>query len=131
MLALVRYSVISVTILWFYLFYLTHLLNARQMLTCYPTLILNVFTMMTEKHYCWNVKGGWQTFFSFLEKNTSWACLLGSGLELILHSKVHCFILARSLLSSEVVITESWITGKRELSSAKSLVFRINHWLNR
>ena len=125
MLALVKYSVISVTILWFYLSYLIHLLNACQitLLTYYPTLILNVFAMMPEKHYyCWNVKGWWQTFFSFLEKITSWACLLGSGLKLIFHWKAHCFILERSLLSSKVVITESWITEKKEVSSAKSLV---------
>ena len=62
------------------------------------------------------------TNFSFLEKITSWACLLGSGLKLIFHWKAHCFILERSLLSSKVVITESWITEKREVSSAKSLV---------
>ena len=46
-----KYFVISVAALWFYLFYLTHLLNARQMLTYYPTLILNAFAMMPEKHY--------------------------------------------------------------------------------
>ena len=62
------------------------------------------------------------TNFSFLEKITSWACLLGSGLKLIFHWKAHCFILERSLLSSKVVITETWITEKREISSAKSLV---------
>ena len=48
-LALVRYSVISKAILWFYLFYLTHLLDAAQMLTYYPALILNAFAMMPEK----------------------------------------------------------------------------------
>ena len=48
-LAFVRYSVISKTILWFYLFFLTHLLDAAQMLTYYPALILNVFAMMPEK----------------------------------------------------------------------------------
>ena len=65
---------------------------------------------------------GWQTFFSFLEKITSCVCLLGSGLKLNFHWKAHRFILERSLLSSKVVITESWITKKREVSSAKSLV---------
>ena len=62
------------------------------------------------------------TNFSFLEKITSWACLLESGLKLIFHWEAHYFILERSLLSSKVVITESWITEKREVSSAKSLV---------
>ena len=52
-LALVRYSVISVAILWFYIFYLTHLLNARLMLTYYPTLIVNVFALLLLKR-----KGG-------------------------------------------------------------------------
>ena len=93
------------------------------MLASYPTLILNVFEKMPEKHYCWNLEGRWQNFFSVLEKITSWTCFLGSGLELIFHWKVHCFILEISLLSSKVVITKSWITGKREVSSAKSLVF--------
>ena len=63
-----------------------------------------------------------QTFFSFVEKITSWACLLGSGLKLFFHRKAHCFILEKSLLSSKVVITESRITKKREVSSGKSLV---------
>ena len=129
MLALVRYSVISVAKLWFYLSYLTYLLNGRQMLTYYPLLILNVFAMIPEKHYyCWNVKGGWKTFFSFLEKMTSRACLLGSGLKLIFHWKAHCFILERSILSSKVLITESWIMEKREASSAKSLVLEDKLW---
>ena len=35
----------------FFLIFLIHLLNARQMLTYDPTLILNVFAMMPEKHY--------------------------------------------------------------------------------
>ena len=92
------------------------------MLTYYPTLILNVLAIMLEKHYCWNLKGRWQNFFSFLIKITSQACFLGSGLELIFHWKAHCFILEISLLSSKVVIIKSWITGKREASLAKSSV---------
>ena len=87
-------------------------------------LILNVFCddawetlLLLLKH-----KGGWQTVFSFLKKITSWACLLRSRLKLIFHWQAHCFTLARSLLSSEVIITESWITEKREVSSAKRLV---------
>ena len=92
---MVRYSVISVTILWFYLFYLTHLLNARQMLTYYPTLILNVFAMMPEKnYYCWNVKGDGKLSFSL---------------------SAQCFILKRSRLSCKVIITESWITDETKL----------------
>ena len=57
---------------------------------------------------------------NFLEQNTSWAWLLRSGLKFIFHWKAHCFILARSLLSSEGVITESGITEKREVSSEKT-----------
>ena len=45
---LVRYSVISVTIPWFYLFRLTHFLNVSQILTCYLTLILDVFEMIPK-----------------------------------------------------------------------------------
>ena len=64
--------------------------------------------------------GGWQSVFSLLGKITSWSCLLESGLKLIFLWR--CFILLRSLLSFEVVITESWIMEKTKLSSAKSLV---------
>ena len=91
----------------------------------HPTVLLNV----NSKYFCddaWETlllfkrKGGWQNFFSFLEKKYF---LLRSGLKLIFHCKAHCFILARSLLSSEVVITDSWITEKKEswVSSAKNL----------
>ena len=92
---------------------------------------VNLLSNVSPKCFCddaWETlsslkrKGGWQAFFSVLEKNPSWACLLGLGLKLILHWKFHCFILERSLLSSKVVITESLITEKREVSSAKSLV---------
>ena len=98
MFALVRYPVVFVTILWFYLFYLTHLLNAR----------LNLLSNVNPKCFCdyaWKTllfmkrKGEWQTFFSFLEKNTSWDCLLGSGLQLIFHWKAHytthCFLFVK------------------------------------
>ena len=108
MLALVRYSVISVTILWFYLSYLTHLLNARQMLTYYPTLILNVFAMMLENHfYYWNAKGVTK-FLYFSRKNYF--------LSLLVRIRI------KTYLPLKPVITESWITEKREVSSAKSLV---------
>ena len=68
---------------------------------------------------------------NYLEKITSWAWLLGSGLKTIFHwntvpLKFHYFILERSLLSSKVVITESWITEKREVSSVKSSVSEDN-----
>ena len=97
MLALVRYPVVFVTILWFYLCYLTHLLNAR----------LNLLSNVNPKCFCdyaWKTlfmkrKGEWQTFFSFLEKITSWDCLLGSGLQLIFHWKAHytthCFLFVK------------------------------------
>ena len=35
------------------------------------------------------VKGGWELFLVFLEKITSFACLLGSGLNCIFHWKTH------------------------------------------
>ena len=61
-------------------------------------------------------------FFSFLERISFWACWLRSGLKLILHLKTHCFILERSLLSFEIVITDTWITENREVLPAKILV---------
>ena len=61
-------------------------------------------------------------FLWFSRKITSWACLLISGLKLIYHWKSHCDNLARSLFSFEVVITESWITEKTEVPSAKRLL---------
>ena len=69
-------------------------------------------------------KGGWQTLVWFLwfSRKNYWACLLRSRLKRIFHWKAHCFILARSVLSFDVIITDSWIIGKRAVSSAKSLV---------
>ena len=67
-------------------------------------------------------KGKWQTFFTFLEKISSWACLLGLGLKLIFHWKAQCFILARLLLNFAFMITESWITEKRKVLSEKMLI---------
>ena len=90
---------------------------------------VNLLSIVNPKCFCddaWETllllkrKEGWQTFFSFLEKITSWACLLRSGLKLIFHWKVQCFILESSLLSSKVVITESWIAEKKKYHQQKA-----------
>ena len=130
-LTLVRYSLISVTILWFYLFHLTQWLNAPSNNNLLPNVNPECFCDDAWETLLLKRKGGWQTFFDFLEKITYWAYLLRSRLKLIFHWKAHCFILARSLLSFDVIITDSWITGKWAVSSAKSLVLNNNHQLNR
>ena len=41
-----------------------------------------------------NISGGWRIFFDYLVKVTFWACLFGSGLNLIFHwRKTHSFII--------------------------------------
>ena len=133
MLALVKYSAISVTILWFYWFYLTNFLNVHHMLTYYPKCTL--FTSLCFCKDTWETllllkrKGGWQTFLSYLENIASWPYLLRSGLKLIYHWKVHCFILSTSVLSSEFAITESWITGKRRGISKKLSSWELNCYI--
>ena len=54
-------------------------------------------------------KGGWQTFFSFLEEITSWACSLRSGLKLIFHWKTTV------LFWQETKIKESQIMENNDL----------------
>ena len=86
---------------------------------------VNLLSSVNPKYFCDNAwerlsllkrKGGWKTLYSLQEKITSWVCLLRSRLKLIFHRKAHRFILVRWLLRSEVVITELWITEKREVS---------------
>ena len=60
--------------------------------------------------------------FWVMKKNYFLSLLVRIGIKIHLLWKTRCFILARSLLSSEVVFTESWITGKREVSSVKSSI---------
>ena len=54
---------------------------------------------------------------------TSWACLLGSGLNLIFHWKAQLLIFIKSLLRSFAVEFILWITEKREVASANNLGF--------
>ena len=105
--------------------------NSMVLLISFDTFVkclsnVNLLSKVNPKCFCnyaWEtilllkrIRGG-QTFFSFLEKITSWACMLGSGLKLMFHWKARSFILDRSLLSCKVVTTESWATGKRKVSS--------------
>ena len=74
----------------------------------------------------WNAllktNGGCDTFFSFLLKMTSWACLLGSGLKLIFHWKSQSLIFFKSLLSSFVEVVMSCVTENRDVSPANNFV---------
>ena len=63
---------------------------------------------------------GWFGLLSFLEKITSCACLLGSGLKLIFHWNVHLFIFFRSSFKFFADKIISWTTKNREVSSANS-----------
>ena len=66
---------------------------------------------------------GWFGLLSFLEKITSCACLLGSGLKLIFHWNAHLFIFFRSSFKFFADKVISWTTEKKEASSANSLGF--------
>ena len=68
---------------------------------------------------------GWFGLLSFLEKITSCACLLGSGLKLIFHWNAHLFIFFRSSFKFFADKVISWTTENREVSSANSLGFEI------
>ena len=68
---------------------------------------------------------GWSGLLSFLEKITSSACLLGSGLILIFHWNAHLFIFFRSSSKFFADKVISCITENREVSWANSLGFEI------
>ena len=65
--------------------------------------------------------GGWLILLIFLLKITSWACLLGSGLNIIFHWKVQLLIFMKSLFKSFAVEFISWTTENREVPSANNL----------
>ena len=63
----------------------------------------------------------------FLRKKTaSWACFEASGLNNIFHLYPHCDILDKSSLRNSDEELESRTTDKIEVSSAKSLTFRVS-----
>ena len=55
----------------------------------------------------------------FLEKITSFACLLGSGLNCIFHRKTHLLIFSKSEFNCFADISISQTFEKKEVSSAK------------
>ena len=70
---------------------------------------------------CWKIrKNEYQEFF-FFEKITSFACLVGSGLNDIFQLKAQSRILTKSLVSLEGETLVLLTTEKREVSSANSL----------
>ena len=68
---------------------------------------------------------GWFGLLSFLEKITSRACLLGSGLKLIFYWNAYLFIFFRSSFKFFAGKVISWTTKNREVLSANSLGFEI------
>ena len=69
--------------------------------------------------------GEWSILLIFLLKITSWACLLGSGLNLIFLWKAQLLIFVKSLFKSFAVAFILWITKKRGVSSANNLGFEV------
>ena len=67
------------------------------------------------------LNGGWKLFFDFLEKITSFVCLLESGLICIFYWKAHFLIFSWPEFNSFADISISWTFEKREVSSAKIL----------
>ena len=69
--------------------------------------------------------GGWSTLLIFLLKITSWACFLGSGLNLIILWNAQLLIFIKSQFKSLVVEFVLWITERRQVSSANNLGFAV------
>ena len=69
--------------------------------------------------------GGWSILLIFLLKITSWACFLGSGLDLILHWKAKTFIFIKSLFRSFAVEFIFWTSENREVPSANNFGFDV------
>ena len=62
----------------------------------------------------------WQSFTFFLEKITSWACILWSGLNDIFYWWAQLEIFSKSLFSGSVERLTFFIEEKTDVSSAKS-----------
>lgn len=72
------------------------------------------------------LKSNWEWFilFDFWLKMTTWACLVGSGLNLIFHLKVQLLILAKSWFSLLADVFISPVTEKKDVSYANSLALQ-------
>ena len=68
---------------------------------------------------------GWRILLVFLLKITSWACFLGSGLNLIFHCKTKSLNFIKSLFRLFAVEFIFWITENREVSSADNFGFEV------
>ena len=64
-------------------------------------------------------------FCYFLLKFNSWACFLGSGLNLIFHWKAQSLIFLKLLFRSYDAEFMFWTTENREVSSANTFVFGV------
>ena len=62
-------------------------------------------------------------FWSLLEKRTFWACLLGSGLKLILHWNAQLLIFFKALFKWVTKVLILWTMEKSKILSAKHLAF--------
>ena len=70
-------------------------------------------------------KGGWVVLLDLQLRITLWACLLGPGLKLILHWKVHSLTFFRSLFNSFVEKITSWTTENNNVSSPKKFALKV------
>ena len=69
------------------------------------------------------INGGWANFRISQEKNTFWACFLGSELKFIFLWKVQLFMLFKLSFKFFAHKSLSWITEKRDVLSKNSLGF--------
>ena len=68
---------------------------------------------------------GWSILLILLLKITSWACFLGSGLNIIFHWKAQSLIFIKSLFRSFAVEFIFWTMENREVSSASNFEFEV------
>ena len=69
--------------------------------------------------------GGWSILLIFQLKITSWACFLGSELNLIFHWKAQSLLFIKSLVRSFAVEFIFWTRENREVSSAINFGFEV------
>ena len=93
-------------------FNLTSIVNPR----CFWDILFFIRMLFDERQE-------WSNFIVFLLNITSYTCLVKSGLNAIFDWKSQLLITVRSLRKVAVVNLVSLTTEKRDLSSAKSLLF--------
>ena len=107
-----------VKVLWFCWSYQVLFCRTLQKLILNLIKYLNVLETCMMKRL--KTKGGCDTFFNFLLKMTSWACLLRSRLKLIFHWKTQSLIFFKLLFSSFAEVVMSCVKEKKDVSSANN-----------